>query len=154
MDIRKHVVVLVWLLLIAAGYSQSATLSITELVDVDFGSIPRDLNPIQQRITFCVSMTPRGPFMLTAIGSGSGGSFAMTNISGGSWEIGYFLQIRGHELTAGVPQTGIHQAGPPGAGGECRPPRFPLIITVDTADVSTAPAGQYQGLLQLTVAPE
>ena len=154
MDTRIPVVVLGFSLLMAAGHSHAATLSITELVDVDFGSIPRDLNPIQQRITFCVSMTPRGPFMLTAIGSGAGGAFAMTNISGGSWEIGYFLQIRGHVLTAGVPQTGVHQAGPPGAGGECRPPRFPLTIDVDPADVSIAPAGQYQGLLQLTVAPE
>jgi hypothetical protein len=143
----------VWLLLVSAAMSNAATLSIVELEDVDFGTVPRNAGAISGDFRFCVSMDPKGPFQIIGVGDGTGGAFALLDTSGGSFEIGYAVVVRGHELGPGVPFTGL-RAAPPGAGGECRPPRYRLTVTVDAADLSSAPAGRYRGRLQLTVAPE
>jgi hypothetical protein len=152
MDLSVRIVS-AWLLLVIAATSNAATLSIVELEDVDFGTVPRSAGAITHSFRFCVSMDPRGPFQITGIGDGVGGAFALLNTGGGSFEIGYEVVVRGHSLIPGVPYAGI-RAGPPGPGGECRPPRYRLTVTIDAADLSSAPAGRYRGLLQLTVAPE
>ena len=156
MDSRTRIVtasVAALLTLSLAITSNAATLSIVELEDVDFGSVPPSAGAVNQSIRFCVSMDPRGPIQLTGIGAGSGGAFALLDTGSGNFEIGYEVVVRGHNLIPGVPFTGI-RAGPPGQGGECRPPRYRLTVTVDAADLASAPAGQYRGRLQLMVAPE
>jgi hypothetical protein len=142
-----------WLVLAAAATSNAATLSIVELEDVDFGIVPRSAGAITQSFRFCVSIDPRGPFQITGTGDGSGGAFTLLNTGGGGFEIGYEVVIIGQVLIPGVPFTGI-RAGPPGPGGECRPPRYRLTVTLDATDLASAMPGHYRGRLQLTVAPE
>ena len=88
-----------------------ATLRISELTDVDFGEAAPTSGPLRQRTTFCVSMDPRGPFQIIAIGSGANSGFAITNEAGSHNEIRYSVRLRGQDLTPGVPFSGL-RAGP------------------------------------------
>ncbi len=139
--------------------ARAATLIITDLEDIDLGEVLPTATRVRQQIRFCVNATPAGPYQLTGIGSGANGAFTLSNGSGPVGQIGYDVYVSDHgnrldtQLAPNVPVGGL-TARSPQADGRCMPPPVFLNVVIDTNDLSRAPGGVYQGLLQLTVAPE
>jgi hypothetical protein len=140
-------------------HTRAATLIITDIEDIDFGEVLPTANRVREQMRFCVNATPAGPYQVIGVGSGAGGAFTLSNGSGPLGQIGYdvYVSDRGNrlanQLTPNVPLGGL-TARSPRADGRCQPPPVFLNVVIDTNDLSTAPGGEYQGLLQLTVAPE
>ena len=136
---------------------RAATITINELSDIDLGTVSPTTDGIRVRSSFCVSMTPRGPFQIIGRGTQPGGRFALSDPAGSPDEIEYsvFVTSRrrglGRQLTPGVPVTGL-RAARPRRNGRCR--QTFITIMVDSQFLSQAAAGQYSGGLTLTVAPE
>lgn len=155
-----------WILLVYAAFGvmlpfnlPAATLSITELEDIDFGDVPPTADLARQRIRVCVNMTPAGPYNLTGIGAGAGGAFQLNQPGNPSANLDYtvFVGTRGRrarqELEPGVPSDSL-MARQPRPNGSCRPPYLNVVVLIDANDLRTAPGGAYQGRLEPTVAPE
>jgi hypothetical protein len=156
---RRHILILAFLALTAlsAARAQGAELRISNLEDVDFGSVASTANRIQQHVRICVSSAPAGPYQLTALGTAAGGDFKLT--SGGVAELDYSVLAsprgrgKAQPMSPGVPMGGFMAKEPKG-NGSCQPPFSFVIIEIDPADVQSAPGGQYTATLQLIVAPE
>ena len=139
--------------------ARAATLIITDIEDIDLGEVLPTANGVREQMRFCVNATPAGPYQLTGVGSGPGGAFTLSNGSGPHGQIGYAVYVsdRGNQLrdqmTPNVPVGGL-SARSPQANGNCMPPPVFLNVIIDSNDLARAPGGEYQGLLQLTVAPE
>lgn len=138
------------------GSGFTATIIITDLEDVTFGDLPPTIQGVRQRMSFCVNSDPAGPFRLTAIGV-ENGRFEVFN--GAQEAIPYQIYISrrrarlGREMFAGVTLNNL-QARRLRSNGRCRPPRIWLSVLLDETALSRAPAGNYTGTLQITVAPE
>jgi len=137
----------------------AATLQITELHDINLGEVPVGTDRLRQRMRFCVSMAPAGPFQITAFGTQHAGQFVLTNGLGVEQGIGFELFVsrraraRGRPLIPGVPMSGLN-ARAPRRDGSCRPPLVQMRLVVDRQDLRTAASGRYSAQIQLTVAPE
>ena len=142
--------------LIETGYA--ATLQITQLRDINFGNVPTDVNRVRERMRFCVSSTPAGPFQLTAFTDSAQG-FILRNPGHPNANIGFRLFVgnnpnrRGRELKPGVPRSNL-QARTPRPDGSCRPPYTHLTLVLNPQDIKSAASGNYRTQLRLTVAPE
>ena len=129
---------------------------ISDLSDIDFGSVPPTAGQLVTRMDFCVSMSENGRYNVIARGSGTGDAFAMHN---GAWELPYTLRYtdkpgrRGRELTPGLPLGGLRAKKRP-PGQDCRRPSASIGITLSAASLEAAGSGQYRGVLTLTVSPE
>lgn len=136
----------------------AASLQITDLEDIDFGSVVPDARNVRQRIRFCVISIPAGPFQITAYGSTSSGDFVLSH-QGLDHTIDYDVYVQRvfglfrQQLHPGVPVT-LRYARPPLRNGLCAPPYVNLLIDVDESTLNSAVGGGYFAILQLTVAPE
>ena len=137
---------------------QAAQLQITELEDIDLGSVVPGAQNVRAQIRFCVNSTPTGPFQITGYGSGPGGTFEMVHPNTNhtiAYDV-YVQRIFGlfrRQLQPGIPNT-ILFARPPLPNGQCSPPFLRLLVDIDERTLESAPGGAYQSILQLTVGPE
>ena len=147
-------------LLLSALFSNStlaATITITDLEDVDFGDLPPTSQRIAQRIRACVNSTPAGPYRLLAQGFTSDGSFHLLNGANETLEYRVRASNRrnrlGRQLESGVAQGGFfsRRSSP---RGRCRPPFLWITVLVRPEVLQQSPGGDYRGTLQITVAPE
>lgn len=149
---------LVLALCFLASPVQPAQLQITELEDIDFGSVVPGARNVRAQIRFCVVSIPAGPFQIIGMGSGSGGAFEMTHpVLDNTIAYDVFVQrsfgLFRRQLQPGVPNIVLF-ARPPRANGRCSPPYLRLLIDIDETTLRNAPGGEYRSILQLTVAPE
>lgn len=137
----------------------AAELQITNLQDVDLGTAPPDPGDIEQQTSFCIAMKPAGPVQLTASGTGTNGTFALSNIGNPNDQLPLRLFVSrqrphaGEELQPGIPMMGL-RGTPPHPSGGCDRPLTYMTILVEGPDIAAAPGGHYSGLVQLMVAPE
>ncbi len=133
----------------------AATLTISELEDLDFGTTVPTGSRLRQQARFCVSMEPGGFYQIRAIGSGTGGAFTLSAGDGELNEIRYRVRVRNQRLRPGVIVSGF-RARPPNpssnGGGGCIRQRLTVIIP--RGELQRAAGGNYQGTLAITVAPE
>jgi hypothetical protein len=133
---------------------------ITGLQDVNFGTVlsSTDQSNSQSLVICSYKNNPhRTPYSVTALGSGSGGAFALAS---GAATLAYDVQwvsspaqTGGTMLQSGVPSSGY---GNGATGFDCplQPTTASLTVTIRSGDLSAAPAGNYSGSLQITIVPE
>jgi hypothetical protein len=133
---------------------------ISGLQDVNFGTIPAMVEQSNsQNVVVC---SYRGQpnnvgYSVIASGSGSGGAF---QLSSGADALSYDVQwadspgqTGGTMLQTGVPASGFGNAA---SGHDCgsQPNSASLTVTIRAADLASAQAGTYSGILQITLVPE
>jgi hypothetical protein len=140
------------------AYAASAQLS--DLADVAFGTI---ISPVDQTKSANVSVCsfqnkPHATsYSVTAIGSGPGGSFELSNgVSGLTYDVQWsdsIGQTGGTMLQAGAAAPAFGNAAD---GFDCsgHPDNASLTVTIRSASLASAMAGSYSGTLQITIAPE
>ena len=128
----------------------------TQVHDLYVGEVSATVPETRRRIEFCVAMDPSGMFQLIA--SGSGGVFELTGIN--TSKIAYRLFVQsgpsggpGHAVQPLVPIRGLRAIAPDPAGG-CQSDPVRLLISISNEALEQAPAGNYRGHLEFTVAPE
>lgn len=145
-------------LVVYASSAAAATLSITQMQDIDFGEVPPTADQVEDQVSLCVNMDPSGPIRLTAIGSGSGGEFLLHQADP-RFGVGFEVWVSNrrnrpsHKLEPGVAATRL-MARRPLPNGRCRRPFTYLTVIINTQDLRSAPGGNYGGRLEITVAPE
>lgn len=144
------------LTLLAAASAVAVDIRISDLSDLDFGSIPPTAGPLTNTMDFCVSLSENGRYNVVARGSGPGDAFVLRN---GFWDLPYTLRYsdkpgrRGEELTPGLPLGGL-KAKRRQPGQDCRRPAATIEVTISSASLESARSGRYNGVLRLTVSPE
>ncbi len=155
----RSLIFLLCALLGASAQLQAAELRISGLEDITLGEVAPSSSTLTRRLRACVSMTPAGPFQLTAIGNGRDGAFALSNPSADVYQIPYEVVAgqragaRSINLLPGVPH-GSFSAREPHRDGRCRPPELSIFINIDARKIGQVPPGRYSGQLQLIVSPE
>lgn len=148
------------LLLCAAGaQAQSRNVRITKLTDVPFGSIANlNIDAVQSQSLCVYANTATNGYTVTAVGSGSGGGFALGS---GSQELGYEVQwadapgqSSGTQLTPNTPLSGLTSTARQQTCNAGPPTTASLVIVLRSADLSTARAGTYSGSLTVIIGPE
>lgn len=133
---------------------------ITGLSDVSFGTITSFAADSVRTQNICVysKSSPLDNYRITASGSASGGTFAL---SSGSNTLPYEVQwsdtsgqTSGAQLSANVPLTGQHSSAEQDDCSKGPATTASLIIVVRSAAVAGAISGSYTGSLTLVVAPE
>ena len=147
-------------LLVVAPVSADAApqASITNLVDVAFGTISNFSTDLTNSQSICVYSTVKSRiYNVTATGSGSGGAFTLAS---GSNTLDYEVQwaaaggqTTGQSLTSGVALTGLTSATSKQNCSSDPAGTASLITVLRTAAVTAATAGAYIGTLTLVVAP-
>jgi hypothetical protein len=139
-------------------YAQQAQL--TGLADTAFGTLATAVDQsISRSIVVCSYRNkPQDlPYSVRAVGSAANGSFELQSSTG---TLRYDVQwsdlpgqAGGVMLQPGVPAPGFGNAA---TGFACQqsPSTASLTVTIRAADLAAAQAGDYVGLLQLTIAPE
>jgi hypothetical protein len=147
-------------MLAAAPTARAQSARIGGLEDVTFGPILTAVDRSNsQNVVLCSyrNNPQRRDYSVTATGSGSGGAF---ELSSGAGTLAYDVQwadspgqTGGTMLQAGVPATGFGNAA---TGFTCpeQPDTASLTVTISAADIASAQAGNYSGLLQITIVPE
>ena len=128
---------------------------ISGLSDIDLGSFAgADLSGSS---TACVFRSGTGNYEITAVGDGNGDSF---ELSDGSNDVVYTVTYDDGTGAVGM-TSGDVLAGRTGgdpASDTCQtfaqPNNGTIEVTVAAADMAALPAGDYTGVLTLTVAPE
>jgi hypothetical protein len=130
------------------------------LQDVNFGTIAAMVEQSNsQNVVVCSyqGQPHQRPYSVTASGSGGGGAF---ELGSGAGAIPYDVQwtdspgqTGGTMLQAGVPASGFGNAA---TGHTCdsQPNTASLTVTIRAVDLTSAQAGTYSGILQITIAPE
>ena len=98
-------------------------------------------------------------YQVTAVGSGPGGAFVLTGVSGAT--IAYTVTFT--DLTTAPTTSTALTSGTPIVGSNAEPTtdcnsgadnNAEIVVDISTAAASAAPADAYTGLLTLTVAPD
>lgn len=121
--------------------------NISRLDDLDMGSLsPSNLTATE---AFCIYRNGTGAYQITATGSGTGGSFAVTD---GSIDLPYVLNINGSSVSPGTPLsgTGANQTSIVCGATD----NASLTIGFNSTEIAAANTGLYSGVLTLIVAPE
>lgn len=147
---------LVFAAILATTASLAADIRISDLRDIDFGAVRPTAGRLVNTMDFCVSMSENGRYGIVARGTGKADAFTL---SSGSWDLPYTLHYtdkpgrRGALLKPGVPVTGF-KAKKRKKNVDCNRPSASIEVTINSADLRAAGAGQYKGVLILTVTPE
>ncbi|MEM7097344.1 MAG: hypothetical protein AAF541_03725 [Pseudomonadota bacterium] len=146
---------------LVCAQSQGATLQVHQLDDIDFGSVSLGTQRLAQRMRFCVSMTPAGPYQIIAYGTQANGEYALVDLDNVASPIRFEVFVsrganrrRGRPLQPGIALRNLH-AQQPRPNGDCR--RFSQLtmqVQVNRQDLASAAVGKYRGELQITVSPE
>jgi hypothetical protein len=140
----------------AAGAAEKARIS--GLADVNFGQITGTVDQAIGQSLCVYSSSPTGAYGVTASGSGSGGSFAL---SSGSAELAYDVlwadapnQSSGMALLSGTPRGGFTSNASQHFCNSGPSSTATLTIVIRSAELGNAQAGSYSGMLQITITPE
>jgi len=160
--VRPSVLLGFALLLLLGGSPAPAAsnkVRITNLSDLAFGSIANlGADAVRSENVCLYADTATNGYNITATGTGPGGAF---QLSSGSGSMAYQVQwsassgqSSGAQLTANVPLTGqvstaTHQTCSTGPASSAS-----LIVVLQSAALSSATAGTYNGTLTLVVGPE
>ncbi len=129
---------------------------VSDLSDIEFGAVPPTAGRLVRRMDFCVSLSEPGRYSVTALGSGAGYAFELSDgLSPLPLEVLYSDRPgrRGVSLVPGVAETGL-RGRKRKRRSDCRRPTASIEVAVRAADLAAASAGRYRGVLTLTVAPE
>lgn len=143
--------------LFVATVGLAADISITDLRDVNFGSVPPTAGRLVSTMDFCVALDKTGGYGVVALGTGPAGAFTLSN---GSRDIPYTLRFSdrpgrpGAVLTPGIPEMGLRAKKRKNKGDFCNKPSASIELAIESADLQQASSGQYSGTLLLTVTPE
>ncbi len=143
-------------LLVAVPGAVAMDIRISDLSDIDFGAVPPTAGQLVRRMDFCVSLSEPGRYSVTALGTGRGYAFELSNgHSPLPVEVRYSDRPgrRGVSLVPGVPETGL-KGRKRKRRSDCNRPTASIEVVVEAADLIAAPAGRYGGVLTLTVSPE
>ncbi len=141
---------------LVAASAAAVDIRISDLSDIDFGSVPPTAGPLINRMDFCVSMSENGRYNVIARGSGTADAFAIRN---GFQELPLTVRYTdkpgrpGAQLTPGMPLGGL-RAKKRRPGQDCRRPSASIEVELSAASLEAAGPGQYDGVLTLTVSPE
>lgn len=140
----------------AAGAAEKAR--ITGLADVNFGQIAGTVDRAIGQSVCVYSTSPSGAYAVTASGSGSGGTFAL---SSGAAELAYDVlwadspgQSSGTVLASGTPRSGFTSNASQHFCNSGPSSTATLTIVIRSAELGSARAGSYSGTLQITITPE
>lgn len=149
------------LLLLAAvpAGAQSNNVRVTQLSDVNFGTIANFNTDALRTQSVCVfAHTATGGYNVRADGTGPGGAFIL---SSGSASMQYRVQwssssgqSSGSSLTPGVPLSGQISAATHQLCSNGPPTSASLIVVLPAESLSSAVAGAYSGTLTIVVGPE
>ncbi|MDW3094788.1 MAG: hypothetical protein R8G33_03860 [Gammaproteobacteria bacterium] len=135
----------------------SADILIGKLSDIEASVTPGSVNDVTAIERFCVASSPTGPYSLLAIGTGNNGEFSIQN---GAATIIFEVAVRDRqssrsyrEILSGVPLVGL-QSRRLANNRICTGNAVRIRVTIASESIQRAPAGRYQGSLQLTVIPE
>ena len=151
---------LAWVTALGPRLLFAAEIVVDELSDFDFGEVPPSAGELSAESAFCVALSDRGNYQISALTSAARGEFLLQGVDGSvSRGIGYRVFVSesgsglGTELMPGLPLSGL-RSGARLPDGSCpRPlPRITVIITAE--QLGQAPPGAYRGILGFTVAPE
>jgi hypothetical protein len=144
--------------MIAMPVPVSAQMQITNVSDVSFGTITNVSADVSQSQTVCAySGLFSGRYNITATGSGAAGAFTLTN---GAATLAYDVQwnalagqTSGTMLSTGAALTGLlsYAVLPTCTLGVT--PSGTLTITLRSAALSSAAAGNFTGTLSLMISP-
>ncbi|MGB5738651.1 MAG: hypothetical protein WBM54_04840 [Woeseia sp.] len=143
--------------LLAATVSLAADIRISDLRDVNFGSVPPTAGRLVSTMDFCVGLDKNGGYQVIARGTGPADAFTLSN---GVHNIPYSLRYSdnpgrpGTLMRPGIPETGLNAKKRKKNGGDCNKPSASIEFAIESADLQAAGAGQYSGTLMLTVTPE
>ena len=133
---------------------------ITGLVDLAFNTITDLSSDTSQEEDVCVfSNSPTSGYRVTATGSGSSGSFALS-ASGGNrlaYEVQWNSQpgqLSGTQLTSGTPLTGLVSSATQQTCNSGPSASASLVVILRGSALSGAQPGTYTGQLTLLIAPE
>lgn len=139
--------------LAATGKARVAGLS-----DVSFGLIAGTADQAASQSVCVFSSTTTAGYSVTATGSGTGGSFALT---GGPALLPYDVlwsgnanQSSGAALVAGVTTSGFTSLATQQTCNSGPSATASLTVIIRASTLSAASAGSYSGTLQITIAPE
>lgn len=144
-------------LLLAATVSLAADIRISDLRDVDFGSVSPTAGRLVNTVNFCVAMDQNGGYGVVARGTGPADAFTLSN---GLQELPYTLRYSdnpgrpGAVMSPGIPQMGFNAKKRKKKGGDCNKPSASIELAIEAANLQSAGAGRYSGTLLLTVTPE
>lgn len=132
---------------------------ISGLSDVSFGTITNFAADSQRSQSICVyAKSAVNNYRVTASGTGSGGTFAL---SSGSDALPYDVQwsdtsgqTSGAQLSANVPLTGQTSTATRDDCSKGPATTASLIVIVRSAAITSALAGSYTGSLTIVIAPE
>lgn len=150
-----------WLLLvlwICCPASLFADIRIFGLVDFDLGKWVIGAGPLRQSSNICVSVRPRGPYQVTAFGSGGASAFALSN---GADVLPYRIFFNDRPRPNGATELLPSQV----LGGlrgrrrgilrnQCNRPTANISILISDTDLGQMSAGRYSGRLVIVVGPE
>ena len=143
--------------LLAATASLAADISITDLRDVNFGSVPPTAGRLVSTMDFCVALDKTGTYGVIARGTGPADAFTLSN---GLQDIPYTLRYSdnpgrpGALLQPGIPEMNLKAKMRKKKGEYCNKPSASIELAIAAADLQRASSGQYSGTLILTVTPE
>ena len=149
-----------WLLLavVCCPISLFADIRIFGLVDFDLGKWVIGAGPIRQNSNICVSVRPRGPYQVTAYGSGASAEFSLSN---GAHKLPYRIFFNDRPRPNGASELIPSQV----LGGQrgrrrgilrnqCIRPTANISILISDSDLEQMSAGRYSGRLVIIVGPE
>ena len=156
----SFVTALVWGGLSFATQAHASSAQISDLADVDFGTIISSVDQTNsQNVSICSFQNkPHATaYSVTAVGSGPGGAFELSN---GAASLPYDVQwsdstsqTGGTMLQAAVAAAGFGN-GADGFQCSAQPDTASLTVTVRAASLTSAMAGSYSGTLQITIVPQ
>ena len=134
---------------------------ITDLANFSFNTITDLTSDSSLAEDVCVfSDSSTSGYRVTATGSGTGGAFTLSPVSG-TGTLAYEVQWKGQagaqsgsSLTAGSPLTGQVSAATQQQCNSGPASSASLIVILRAAALSTATTGSYSGSLTLLIAPE
>lgn len=143
-----------------ASISLAAEIELEALSDIDFGEVPPSIGDLMSQTSFCVALSERGNYQISAFTNAPGSRFVLLGADqvvahGVAFEV--FVSEsgggRGAQLLPGVPITGLRSRERL-PNGDCRRPQPQITVTIRGGELSNARPGIYRGSLGLTVAPE
>ena len=148
--------------LACAGPAAAASnVRITGLTNLSFNTVADLTSDTSLAEDVCAfSSSPTNGYRVTATGSGTGGAFTLSPVSGSdtlAYEVQWKAQAgqaSGSQLTAGSPLTGQISSATQQQCNNGPATSASLIVILRAAALSSVTAGSYSGSLTLLIAPE
>ena len=129
---------------------------ITELKDIDAGTVPPTVGDIKVSASLCVVLDQQGTYQLTATGDGLASAF---EVRSGPYSIPYAAAYTDKKkpgafdpLVPGLSLGGLRVRQ--NNNGTCRKDNATVEVLFAAADLMSAAGGYYSGTLTLMVSPE